>query len=499
MLTHCDPRFDLPNSPPRRRWFLLALLGLLLAATMAHAQTAKVRGDATAESELVLVPASMEFDPAKATSLRRIEAKDPGKLSGRPADKQPTPGWTTLVYETAEGNFPDDNGWDVFDGDAASGLDYWDDVSCRSFSGSWSIWCADVGDSPDCTHYDNDMTSWMIFGPFSLADAMDAQVEFRVWSETEAPDVPFDSVFWGASANGTSFNGIRLGSNTGGWASRTFDLTNVPTLGDLRGDPTVWFAFVFTSDSSINSFEGTYVDEIVIEKLTASPGLSAISGLIVPGFEVDLSDTNGASTLFAVRNTSNSTRSIDVDYYGYDAAGSPLRTDSYMLAPQSFLPLNVRANTSGLLVEGNTAKGLIVINQAGGGAANLEGDYFRIDFSNDFATGDRLVRPSEFCNKQEVRFVDFGSGSELRILLDQPPGAGPAFSYTAYNQAGGIETTGNVSTSDNLVFFDAADLVSSTNFGALVFDFTNSGGGWASAKYSAFGRFSVELNSACRD
>ena len=34
---------------------------------------------------------------------------------------------------------------------------------------------------------------------------------------------------------------------------------------------------------------------------------------------------------------------------------------------------------------------------------------------------------------------------------------------------------------------------------AVTFDFTQSGGGWVSAKYSAFGLFSVELNSACRD
>lgn len=37
----------------------------------------------------------------------------------------------------------------------------------------------------------------------------------------------------------------------------------------MRGDSSVWFAFVFTSDGSV-SFEGTYLDEIVIEKLTVS-------------------------------------------------------------------------------------------------------------------------------------------------------------------------------------------------------------------------------------
>jgi len=110
-----------------------------------------------------------------------------------------------------------------------------------------------------------------------------------------------------------------------------------------------------------------------------------------------------------------------------------------------------------------------------------------------------MVRPADFCTEQEIRFVDFGSGSELRILINQPPDSGPAFSFTAYGQPGQIVSSGNYFTSDNLVFLDVTDLVPSENFGTLVFDFTNSNGGWASAKYSAFGRFSVELNSACRD
>ncbi|MCP3994495.1 MAG: hypothetical protein GY722_05435, partial [bacterium] len=46
---------------------------------------------------------------------------------------------------------------------------------------------------------------------------------------------------------------------------------------------------------------------------------------------------------------------------------------------------------------------------------------------------------------------------------------------------------------------DVGDLGFNNSFGTVMFDFSGSGGGWASAKYSAFGLFSVELNSACRD
>lgn len=617
MFTHLASCMNSFSASPNR-WLVLVVFGILLiSAVAAEGQAVNVRRQAPAETELVLVPASMDFDPAKATSVRILGGEDPDKLPVRGADKAPTPGWATLVYETAEGNFPADHAWNVFDANPTSGLDYWDDVSCRSFAGSWSVWCADIGVDPDCTSYDDDMVSWMIFGPFSLADAIDARVEFRVWSQTEAPDIPFDSVFWGASANGTNFSGTRLASNTSGWMLETFDLTNVPMIGDLRGDPTVWFAFVFTSDSSVNSFEGTYLDEIVIEKLTASPlpdlealdvyfrsepggggsivanpavgdvlyphfdfridndsvsgkiweieldgaplcffsigspgltpgpytgscgtsmsltpgmhtlhgevdpdqtitesnggnndafrsydvpgGLGDTAGLIVPGFEVDLTDPQGASTLFAVRNHAGQPRTIMVDYYAFDTSAPPLRTDTFVLQPQQTLAQNVRFDVSGLFVQGDVAQGLIVINQAGGGAADIEGDYFRIDFANDFATGDRLVRPVDFCTEQEIRFVDFGSGTVLRILLDQPPVQGSAFSFTAYAESGQTVGSGDIFTSSQLLRFDLGDLVTAENFGTLVFDFANSGGGWVSARYSAFGRFSVELNSACRD
>jgi len=196
-----------------------------------------------------------------------VEADPPKSSAGAPA--LATPGWTTILSEGAEGSFPSDNGWVVYDGNSTSGSDYWDDLSCRSYSGSWSVWSAAIGDQPDCGNYDNDMTSWMIFGPFDLSDASDARAEFEVWTETEAPDIPYDYFFWGASTDGSNFSGYRLTQNTG-WSLRELDLTNVPTLGDLTGDSSVWFAFVFVSDFSVNSYEGSYVDDILIEKLVPS-------------------------------------------------------------------------------------------------------------------------------------------------------------------------------------------------------------------------------------
>ena len=54
-------------------------------------------------------------------------------------------------------------------------------------------------------------------------------------------------------------------------------------------------------------------------------------------------------------------------------------------------------------------------------------------------------------------------------------------------------------TSDHVNFLGLADLGITQQFGTLVFDFTNSDGGWVGARFSAFGEFSVDVESDCRD
>lgn len=231
-----------------------------------------------------------------------------------------------------------------------------------------------------------------------------------------------------------------------------------------------------------------------------SEGLSAVAGLIVPGFAVEVGDPAGPTTFFGVRNTTDGDVTVNVDYYGEELAGGPLRTDVFDVGPHQTLPWNVRSDLTGLAVGEGFATGLIVITEEGGTTApHLEGDYFRLDPGNDFAAGDRLVRAADFCLQQEIRFVDFGSGSQLRVLLDRPRGVDAAsFTYTAYDEPGAMIEQGEFFTSAHLNVIDIGDLVTGENFGTVLFDFTNSAGGFATAEYSAFGRFSLELNAACR-
>ena len=233
---------------------------------------------------------------------------------------------------------------------------------------------------------------------------------------------------------------------------------------------------------------------------SGTTSLSALAGLIVPGFEVEVDNATGPTTFFAIRNTSDISVDATVAYHAEEVTDTPLRTDNLTLGPQQTATVNVRSNLTDLPVSDGFATGLILINQTSKEAPSLEGDFFRLDQANAFATGDRLVRPSEFCMIQEMRFVEFGSGSEFRILVDTPQGQTQrSFSYTAYDQQGNVLVTGGYFTSEHLTTIDVTELGFNDSFGTVVFDFTNSGGGWVSAKYSAFGLFSVELNSTCRD
>jgi hypothetical protein len=97
----------------------------------------------------------------------------------------------------------------------------------------------------------------MIYAPFSLTDAVAAELAFDWWSDTE---YWYDAFFGRASTDLEDYYGTIV---TGNWASWTagelLDLSDLPILGNLLGRDQVWIAFVFGSDYSITdrgSFAG---------------------------------------------------------------------------------------------------------------------------------------------------------------------------------------------------------------------------------------------------
>lgn len=193
--------------------------------------------------------------------------------TSRNAPLHETAGWTTIFSDDLEGTFP--GAWNVFDNDGATnGSYFWDKKDCRPHAGSYSAWA--VGGGADgsaltCgSDYPDNAKSWMIYGPFSLEDATDAEFRFWFWLHSEPTN---DVLYVGSSINGSQFYG-EMASDTIDWTEHIFD------LGDLTGQPQVWVVLAFQSNATIHYTEGAYVDDIELRKyvedqLTATPTATA--------------------------------------------------------------------------------------------------------------------------------------------------------------------------------------------------------------------------------
>lgn len=203
----------------------------------------------TGDQDRKPAPEPIALDPAVEPLLDRIAA----------------PAVQTLFSDGFEGAFP--GSWLVFDNNGTTGGQvYWDDTSYRAYSGTYSAACADGGaNTPGPGNpYPIDMDSWMIYGPFSLSDANAGTFSLRYWNRSEQG---FDYLKYMVSIDGTNFYGFQTSGESQGWQTGSIDFTNVYTLGNITGRPQVWIAVNFTSDDSI-SYEGAYVDEVLVQKST---------------------------------------------------------------------------------------------------------------------------------------------------------------------------------------------------------------------------------------
>ena len=134
---------------------------------------------------------------------------------------------------------------------------------------------------PCYADYPDSVESWMIYGPFSLADAQQAEIGLAVWLNSEAV---FDGFGVYASVDDEWY--YEVGWAEGNWAKwldLTYSLSEVPELGSLVGEPQVWLALVFEADNSIAFAEGCYVDDIALRKCVSGPCASAGPSAASPG------------------------------------------------------------------------------------------------------------------------------------------------------------------------------------------------------------------------
>lgn len=172
-------------------------------------------------------------------------------------------GWTTILNDGFEAVPWPFAGWSTYDvNGATNGNYYWDDDDYKPYRGSWSAWPANNALDPAFSNYPNNQRTWMIYGPFSLADAAKATMTFQYWSQTE---LRYDWLGWFASPNGSSFYGNWVSGDSGGWRPGVIDFANVPGYGSMLGDSSVWIGFYFYSDSN-TTLKGPFIDDLFIQK-----------------------------------------------------------------------------------------------------------------------------------------------------------------------------------------------------------------------------------------
>lgn len=161
----------------------------------------------------------------------------------------------------------------------------WGDESCKSYTGSWSVWCSSNGSGcNDCStggYHVNNVIS--VFSPTAWIDISNYSnklFSYMVWSDLNDLDFTDNVVryyaFDGAanfSISGDSFTSSSS-IDEAGWSLRTASIT---------GGSTYIFGFNFTSDGSFTS-DGVYLDDIKMSGtvISAISEQNVVSNIVFP-------------------------------------------------------------------------------------------------------------------------------------------------------------------------------------------------------------------------
>lgn len=176
---------------------------------------------------------------------------------------------TTIFIEDFEGTWP--GPWSVEDNDPSDGYDYWGVSTYRSFSGSRSAWCAQIGynsvdlvDNSVSHHYDNNMDAIMEVGLGDTTGYESLSLTFRYMGESESGyDDLSVVIFDGSWSTLWAFDGSQ---------STWQEVSSSVPVGTTK------LVFYFGSDSSVRDYEGFYIDDIVLVG-SASPPTSEVQSL----------------------------------------------------------------------------------------------------------------------------------------------------------------------------------------------------------------------------
>lgn len=276
-------------------------------------------------------------------------------------------------------------------------------------------------------------------------------------------------------------------------------------------------------DEPIHDLRG-YSDAVLAGSAATAPTepMNVIAGrsnattdvLLVPYYEVDRRDPQGANTMFAVRNETG--REIPVRILYLTVVGAvEQQVQEITLAPHATRTLNLR-DVPGLAADARgIARGLVVLGAVGTSADSselLSGDFFFVDPATGYATGNTLVNMSlddagnEFCAEWGTRYMrggGFGGSSVFRFVVDEPAGAReidpPTAVGTIYDEEGTALQSFEVRTDAYTFDLTSAELApASAPFGSLSIRFPATRGALL-VEHSGFETLSIAFKAACRD
>ncbi|MEM6793603.1 MAG: GDSL-type esterase/lipase family protein, partial [Acidobacteriota bacterium] len=242
--------------------------------------------------------------------------------------------------------------------------------------------------------------------------------------------------------------------------------------------------------------------------------------LLLPYYEVDTTDPNGLTTLWSVRNETESSAQVAVQYFAPDTPQSFQRCELVDLPPRGIKTFDVRSASSLETDSDGVARGYILFRGLEENS-DLEGDAFVITPNENFASGQRLLRlgtddpRQDLCAAQTVRFLlggGFSGGTTFRIWFEADGPVDPAeqiVNYAVYSEAGGEPVlSAQLPTREAAFEVDIENLLGpflgTVDFGAVEFTFSGEVGGRSrlghvSATLDALGAYSVGLEAVCSD
>jgi len=238
-------------------------VAVALIVSMGTAGVSTSRGHTSAEGPKYRLGTGMDATEIEADALTPPIAKNGAKMT--------TTEWSTIFADDFESGFPG-SAWDVW-------------RSNRSAEAVWDVWTCWYGDSADksagCAaggaegikcdgRYPDNMDSWIVYGPFSLAQpgitAAELSFNFKVESEQNS-----DYFYAAVSTDGDQFSWVRWSGSVAP-GSYTMDLSDAPGEGNLLGYEQVWIGFLFQSDWADAPGAGAQVDDVLIRTSYPPPG-----------------------------------------------------------------------------------------------------------------------------------------------------------------------------------------------------------------------------------